>query len=695
MDSRLKFNTYFIKIIFFFIVSLLIVQLFRLQVLENRRWAIRADIKNRLNKTFQASRGKILFADGSPLAVSELAYEISALPQGFNDKKVKNTGITPGSFARDIAAITGLDEDAVLKLILLPNRVSVPIARKVSSEVLDQIQKKYPLDLGIWTYVEQTKRVYPDKSVAAKLVGFVGSNEKGEDVGRYGLEEYFDGVLRGSEGILEGKKDSREQVIVNEDFDNISSKNGIDIQLTIDRGIQVMLEERLMYWLDKVKAKEATAVIMEPNTGRIIAAANVPTYDPNKYWEGEIIDCKYEVYNVAQNNCNKIEEVPEENNKDEKKNTYPEGYESRLKEIEDQKRKLEEEEKRLRGENQEEQQEQSNLETKKRERDAKVAAKLQKYGPSVREIFRKESLPLAEVYRDSVSSFTYEPGSVVKVITLATAYNYRSIPVSPDYQLGGHNGCEKVMDRTLCTADKRAKSSLTVEEMLQNSDNVGALRVAQTVKVQDFAETLNKFGLGKGTGIELAAESVFTPKDKDLWTRVDQATAAYGQGSVSYTPIQLTNAWNILASDGKSYKPTLVKQINDNGKIKIFEPQFQEHIISEKAAKDALNISSLATSKGGGPQTKDFYKKYPYAGKTGTANIPDPHGNGYLPDVANTSYIGIAPLDNPKITMLVWFREPRLGFNTQSLGALTTAQPAWLDIAERVMVKMNVVPKNN
>lgn len=694
MDNHLKKNTLFIKGVFFFLTASLILQLFRLQVVEHKRWLTRSEIRNELRKTYQASRGSVYFADGSPLAVSELAYGIFALPDGFDNGKVKDVGVTREKFAEDMSTLLKIDKQSLLDRISNPKLKYVAVANKVSVDTLEEINELYDKSMNIWTYEEQTKRVYPDKTLASKIIGFVGKDEDGNDVGRYGIEAYFDGVLKGSEGIFEGIRDSKNQIIVNEEFDNVTSKNGIDLTLTIDRGIQSMLEERLWYYMDRYKAKGATGVIMEPNTGKIFAIADLPTYDPNEYWIGEKVICDPEFdYYILNEQCNKKTEptpTPTPTDDEDSKELYfPEGYEEqRLKEIEEEKKKLEEEEQKVREQSSKTKEELEEEERQKIINDPRIA----KYPVFAREIFRTKQLNPSEVYRNAANSYLYEPGSVQKVITLAIAYQYKTVPTSPSYRLGSHTGCEKVIDATLCTSGKVPRTNLTVEEMLEKSDNVGALRVAKTVDIKTYVETLQRFGLGRTTGVELADEPAYNMKDPTQWTRVDQATASYGQGSLSMTPIQMCHAWNILASGGKSYKPTVVKEINDNGKRKEFEPEFVEQVITEQAARDALQVNAVATSKSI-RSAQELYAQYPFSGKTGTADIPNPNGVGYLSKVVNTSYVGIAPLDNPRFTMLIWFREPRMSIDSVSPNGANTAQYAWVDIASRLMVKMNIAPR--
>ncbi|MFW5719457.1 MAG: peptidoglycan D,D-transpeptidase FtsI family protein [Candidatus Dojkabacteria bacterium] len=682
MDQSLKENAKYLKLSFVVLFAVLIAQLFRVQVLENDKWSIRSAIRNELRMTYAASRGNVFFHDGSPLAVNELAYGIFVLPEVFKDDDLIQDGITFASFAHAAADILGVDRENLYSQIADPGKKYVPIAKKVSVGTMNTLMEAYPLDLHIWTYEEQMKRIYPDGQLASKLIGFVGKDEEGNEAGRYGIEKAFDGVLRGTEGLFEGQKDSNNHVIVSENFENVNSRNGIDITLTIDRGIQMMLEEKLMYWLDKLKAKEATAVILEPGTGRLIASANVPQYDPNQYWKGEVVDCELEYY-VIHTDCNEEEEeekdpeltedITDIENQDELDANYPDGYVEEMQKQEEEKKRQEEEE-------------------EEEEKD-KVDERIAKYNPLIRENFREEDMPLSEVHRNAANSFLYEPGSVIKVLTLAIAYHYNAVPRDPHFPLGGHSGCAKITDRVLCTSDKRPKSSLNVVEMLQYSDNIGAIRVAQTVPIEKYVDALNQFGVGRPTEIELADETVFSMKNKLFWTKIDQATASYGQGSVAFTPIQLAHAWNILASDGKAYKPYLVQKINDNGVESSFDPTYLGQVVNEEAAKDALHVNALASRDSFLTEARDFHQKYPFTAKTGTANIPKPDAAGYLEDVVNTSYLGSAPLDTPKFTMLVWFREPRIGSDGKPVTSLNTAQIAWIDIAEELMVRMQVPPR--
>lgn len=679
-------RTRFIKFLFLFFVCILIFQLFRLQILEHERWTIRAEQKQTFRTIYKPTRGSVYFADGSILAISKLAYNVYALPREFEKKPAKQANVNIEQFVYDFSELSGVKKDAVMSR-MNSGASYVLIGKRLEPSVIQKLEERYPRSLNVWNIETQYVRFYPNRELGAKIIGFVRENDRGEEMGQYGVEQYFDGLLRGAEGLFKGIRDKSRLVIANQDYEVVASRNGVDITLTIDRGIQALVEEYAKKYTDIFKAKEATIVIIEPNTGRLLAVANYPTYDPNVYWEGELIDCNLEYYKVLHEDCNKknlTTSSPSQESNTNNEIVYPDGYLERLRELEELQRKLDEEKKRLESELQNNNGESLTDEEKE---------KLSKYTESVREIFRKKSLPVTEVYRNSANSVLYEPGSVMKVITLAIAYDAKTIPQDINYSLGGHSGCEKVIDASLCTINKLPVPSLSIKDMLINSDNVGALRVALSVPIQDFVDTYEKFGLGKKSGVELADEAVFSIKDSSAWTKVDVATASYGQGSIAFTPIQLAAAWNVLASGGKYYAPTIVKSINDNGRNKDFEPVPVRDVISEDAAKAALYASGVASSEGH-PKARAFYKKYTYAGKTGTADISKTSSVGYRENVVNTSYIGVAPLDNPRFTMLVWFREPRIGMDGGNPTSGNTALNTWIDLAEQLMIKLNIPPKD-
>ncbi len=675
-----KIKIFIIKFVFILIFVSITVQLFRIQIIEGNQWKTLSENRANYINTYKATRGNILFSDGSILATSVLAYTFYLKPQNIK-KEIDKKSLDKNKFVSDLAEILNLEKDYIEKSIDT-NLFEKKILRYVSKEKIDKINELYPLNLDIWRAEQTYKRIYPNNEIAAKIVGFVRLDDNEKEIGQYGIEEYFDGILRGIDGVIEAKRGNfGQQIIVDEEFFSTPPKNGSNIKLTINKNIQKIIDEKAKYWTDKVKAKETVIVAMEPNSGNIIAIGNYPTYNPNKFWEGEVVDCQLEYYAIHKKCFEKevdnvlITEEPEIT----EDIILPDGYEEELRRIDEEQKKLEERKRQL-LEQIENSGEQNDDELS--EEELKI---LEKIPENARKNLRRESLSFGEIFRNLATDALYEPGSVIKVITVAIAYETKSIPTSPFYNLGSHTGCEKVADRVLCTFNKVPRKDLTVETMLRFSDNVGALRVAQKVPKERYVFEWQRLKLGEKTGIESKTEPVFYLKPIEEWNDLDIATSSYGQGLIVLTPIRLVSIWNILASNGYYYSPTLVLEIDDNGKI-ISPEKERTKIFEESTVIDTLYVTSLATKNSiTDPFIKKIYDKYNFVSKTGTSNVIKENQQGYYEDRLNITQVGIAPLNNPKITLLVWFREPTIGYNGADPTSQNTAQVAWADILDSIM----------
>lgn len=690
-------NLLYFKFFMTILIILSIIQLFRLQVVEYDKWFTRAEERIWVKKNYKPIRGSLYFSDGSYLAFSKLVYDLYVWNSELEKKKINKS-----EFGKNISKLIGKDESEILK-ILSDKADFVKIASQLDQEIVEQIEKLYPFYLGVLDIQRRFVRVYPNGTLASKVTGFVRI-EGDREIGQYGIEEFLDGILSGREGVFEAIKDKNAKFILNSEFDAITPKNGVDIRLTIDKKIQTITDQYAKKYTDLYKAKETVIVVMEPNSSRILAISNYPTYDPNVYWEGEKIDCNLEYYNVLNRDCRKNRKKEEQRNNHEQSN---EEFEDKKNEMPvpsviyypDEEINLDvvinEENDSIRGISSQNSEDKAipddDFLKQKYEEKLKAEEKeiLSKYPEYQREIFRAQKLDYAEVFRNSANSQLYEPGSVVKPITLAIAYEHGGIPRDFEYKLGGHNGCEQILDAKLCTYTKQPEKNLSIVDMIAKSDNIGAIRVALSIPPEKFVQTYEEFGLGQFTEIELADEAHFKSKKKSDWTKVDVATASYGQG-IAFTPIQLIAAWNVLASQGRYYSPSIVEEINDNGNIKKISPKPYKQIISHDSAKFALEVCELSIQRSKRSEINNFYKKYTFAGKTGTANVAKKNSLGYIEDIVNTTYVGVIPAKNPKLTILVWFREPRIGNDGGRPESINTALPAWLALADELMLMLSV-----
>jgi len=222
-------------------------------------------------------------------------------------------------------------------------------------------------------------------------------------------------------------------------------------------------------------------------------------------------------------------------------------------------------------------------------------------------------------------------------------------------------------------------------EVIQHSDNVGMTFVADKLGKDNFYSYITKFGFGSRTNIDLQEESSGNIRNKDDWRPIDLATASFGQG-LAVTPIQMVQAVQAIANEGKLISPKVVNIIVENGEEKFVKSERETQVISTKAASQMTEMMVNAVVKG---EAQAFAPKgYRIAGKTGTAQIPI--AGNYDPDKTIASFVGFAPADNPEFVMLVKFTEP-----TSSPFGSETAAPTFFSIATEILRYLGISPREN
>jgi cell division protein FtsI/penicillin-binding protein 2 len=250
---------------------LIICKLFYWQVISGESLRVQAEKQYFLEFSLPASRGAIRASDGSPLVINSPAYLAYAQP-----KKIKN----PFEFVTQISKYIAVDTTSLLSQITADGRIWVPIAHKVDAPIVDALRS---LQLDGLDFEQESKRYYPESSMAAHLLGFVGSDQNGYDKGYFGLEGFYDRELRGIEGFLQREKDAHGAPIVIGEEKRIDAENGRTFILWLDRVIQRSVELRLLEGIAKYGAKAGSVVVMDPKTGGILAMASVPSYDPSHF----------------------------------------------------------------------------------------------------------------------------------------------------------------------------------------------------------------------------------------------------------------------------------------------------------------------------------------------------------------------------------------------------------------------------
>ena len=175
-----------------------------------------------------------------------------------------------------------MDGKDIVSILSQPDRVWVPLAHKVESARVTQLKDLKLNGLG---FEKESKRMYPESSMAAHIVGFVGSDENGKDRGYFGVEGYYGRELGGKDGMLQLEKDVRGAPILVGDTRRIEPEDGRNLVLWLDRSIQRIIEHRLLAGIAKYGAKEGSIVVMDPKTGGILGMAAFPSYDPANFGE--------------------------------------------------------------------------------------------------------------------------------------------------------------------------------------------------------------------------------------------------------------------------------------------------------------------------------------------------------------------------------------------------------------------------
>ena len=247
-------------------VALIVVRLFQLQVIDHQKYRQLAYQEQVKKLTIPAHRGLIYALDRqtpAPLVMNETVYTMFVDPQVVKDDKAV------------LAALVGLNQDLIIgnpaeKLTQKNTRYQV-LARGLSRQQAETIKAKKLTGIG---FQAVSRRIYPEGALASQVLGFVNANG-----GQYGVEGKLDKRLTGENGVLEAVTDiSDVPLTVGEKYTNIPARNGDNLVLSIDRNIQSQVEKILKAGLEKVGADNGSALVMNPQTGQIMAMVNYPSY---------------------------------------------------------------------------------------------------------------------------------------------------------------------------------------------------------------------------------------------------------------------------------------------------------------------------------------------------------------------------------------------------------------------------------
>ena len=551
------------------------------------------------------NRGTIYDANMQVLAESASVERICVTPGAVVSESDVKKGISAESQQQTLATILSdtldVDYDTVLGKIQNTDSGYEIIAQKVDKDVSRELYEKLNAAGCTGVYSEpDTKRYYQQGSFLSAVLGYVNSDNNGT----YGLESQYNDVLSGTAGRIVRVQNGQNQDVTPEASTEIPAQDGNSLVLTIDSDIQNILEKHLETALaDNPNARDGVSgIVMNVKTGEVLAMANLPDFDPNNAYqltsERYIDELKDDAAKILEN-AGVSATIPDK--------WYQEGGLANLPES------------------------------------------IQNNDDLVDKLGAARVKILTKSWRNPVVSDNYEPGSTFKLMTVASAYELGTAHEEDTYVCGGSM---QVENWTIRCHNTGGHGTQTLTEALMNSCNVAMMQIAEKTGKDRFYQFLKAFGMTEPTGIDLPAESggQFYDPDSDAWNEVSLATASFGQ-RFTVTPLMELNMVCAIVDDGKLKQPYVVKQVlNADGSVQsTTESKVVRQVISEDTSAYMREALEQVVASGTGKNA--YVSGYRIGGKTATSEILQEEGD--TENRYTASFIGVAPMDDPQIAVLV------------------------------------------
>ncbi len=611
MRERIGWLTVVFAILGFCVVF---VRLVYIQVINKDFYVEKATTLQTRDAIVSPNRGRIYDTNMQVLAESATVERVTVSPKGAIDEEKVKKGITEQEQQEKLAKILAdnleLDYNTVLEQVKRTDTSYQVIANKIDKDTMMKLSEALA-DAGCTgVYPEpDTKRYYQYGSYLSGVLGYTNS----DNVGVYGLEAQYENELAGTAGRIVRAQNAKNQDMPYEYEQEIPATDGNSLVLTIDSDIQSYLEKHLETALsDNPEARGGVSgIVMDVKTGAILAMANLPDFDPNNPYimtdDKHLSELKTRV-EAAVKEAGVTATISDK--------YYREGGLENLPEA------------------------------------------VQKNEDLVEKLGNIRIDVLCKIWRNPVISDNYEPGSTFKLMNVATAYELGLVHDEDTFYCGGSM---MVGDwtRPIKCWKTAGHGTLTLAETLVNSCNVGMMQIAQKTGLDRFYEFYKAFGLTKPTGIDLPSESqgqFHNVEAATEWNDVSLATASFGQ-RFTVTPIQMVSMVSAIVDDGKLKKPYVVREIlNSDGSVKsTTSPTVLRQVIS--ADTSAYMRSAMEAVVDGGTGKNAYVAGYRVGGKTATSEIQkmkDDSGKEVdKEDRYTASFIGVAPMDDPKIVVLV------------------------------------------
>lgn len=466
-------------------------------------------------------RGMIVDRNGFPLAVSTKVYSAWVNPQVFDP------GTNQLVHLSQLLHLRAQNIQLLIQKNRKKKREFVYLKRMLAPEVASEIKL---LRLPGLYLQEEYRRYYPEGEVTAHVIGFTNI----DDIGQEGVELAYNPWLQGTSGKKWAIKDRIGRVIA--DVQMIQDqKPGHDLMLSIDRRIQYLAYRELLAGVTRNQATAGTAIVMDTQTGEILAMVNVPSYNPN---------------NRAHVNI--------------------------------------------------------------------------------------------ENFRNRAITDTFEPGSTMKAFTVTAALESGKfhptdmIDTSPGWIRLGHD----------IVKDPRNHGLMTISQLLQVSSNMGATKLVLALPPDELWQVLHRVGFGESTGIGFPGEQEGALVRRNVWGQFVLATLSFGYG-MSATALQVTRAYAVLANLGMKLPVSL---------LKLSTPPAGERVLSTTVSQQVLALLETVFAKGSLAHAIAI-EGYRMAGKSGTSKKVGK--TGYEKHHYNSSFVGIAPLGNPRLVVTVILNDPQ------------------------------------
>ena len=494
-----------------------------------------------------ANRGRILDRNGLLLASSVPAPSVWAIPKDFEANTEQR---------RKLLKLLDMDAKEFDARMASGSNNFAWIKRQVDPEVWAQI--KATGVKGLYESREYRRR-YPEGESAAHVVGFTNI----EDNGQEGIELAFQRELQGHKGSREVVKDRLGRVV--EDFGpGVEPANGRDVQLAIDSKVQFFAYQRVRDAVAEHKAKAGSVVVLDTQTGEILALANYPSYDPAH------------------------------------------------------RQKLE-----------------------------------------------------GEQLRNRALTDVFEPGSTMKPFIAAIALDTGRVRI--DTPLNTAPGSMVVSGIPI--RDAHPHGMLTVQEVIQKSSNIGTVRMAMQMQPREMWEMFSAVGYGQKPQINFPGAVSGRLRPYKSWRPIEQATMAYGYG-VSASLLQMARAYTAFANDGEVIPVSMLRQDQHGPGLRV---------MSAGTAQEIRKMLQMAAGPGGtGPLAQTI--GYSVGGKSGTAHKQE--GRGYASNKYRSWFVGMAPINKPRIIVAVMVDEPS---NGQYFGG-SVAAPVFSQVVQQTLRMMGVPP---